>query len=176
LKESKGASAKHELNELKKLDAIIKKIEEKIKDAKAELKGKTAELELKLELKRLGGEGFTAESRELIRQVDKQILELDSKDKTDKKKIEALQKDKAALESRIARTDALLKEIGGQLIEKQTKQLILKKLYTTLPAENWNATSMPKNGRSFRVWKISGINTPSVAGNWSSSGNRRYLN
>jgi type I restriction enzyme M protein len=127
LKESNGASAKHELNELKKLDASIKNIEEKIKDSKAELKEKTAELELKLELKRLGGEGFTAESRELMRQVDRQIPELDSGDKTDKKKIEALQKDKAALESRITRTDTLLAEIGGQLTDEEAKRLILKK-------------------------------------------------
>jgi type I restriction-modification system DNA methylase subunit len=129
LKESKGASAKHELNELKKLDANIKTIEEKIKDAKSELKEKTTELELKIELKRLGGEGFTAESRELIRQVDKQIAELDPAETTDNKKITALRKDKAALEARITRTDALLAEIGGQLTDEDAKRLVLKKLY-----------------------------------------------
>jgi type I restriction enzyme M protein len=125
LKGSKGASAKHELDELKKLDSNIKKIEEKIRDAKVDLKDKSAELELKLELKRLGGEGFTAESRELIRQVDKQIAGLDP----DHKKLSVLQKDKAALEARIARTDALLSEIGGQLTDEDARRLILKKLY-----------------------------------------------
>jgi type I restriction enzyme M protein len=129
LKDTPGASAKRELDELKKLDYAIKKIEKKIKDNKATLKEKTTELELKLELKRLGAEGFTDENRELIRQVDKQMAELDAGDKTDKKKITALQKDKAALQTRIARTDALLAEIGGQLTVEEAKRLILKKLY-----------------------------------------------
>jgi len=129
LKDTPGASARRELDELKKLDAAIKKIEKKIKDAKASLKEKTTELELKLELKRLGAEGFTDENRELIRQVDKQMAELDAGNKTDKKKITALQKDKAALQARIARTDALLAEIGGQLTVEEAKRLILKKLY-----------------------------------------------
>ena len=129
LKDTPGASARRELDELKKLDAAIKKIEKKIKDAKDALKEKTTELELKLELKRLGAEGFTDENRELIRQVDKQIAELDADNKTDKKKITALQKDKAALKARIARTDALLAEIGGQLTVEEAKRLILKKLY-----------------------------------------------
>ncbi len=64
----------------------------KSKDARAALKEKTTELELKLELKRLGAEGFTDENRELIRQVDKQMAELDADNKPDKKKIIALQK------------------------------------------------------------------------------------
>jgi len=129
LKDTPGVSARRELDELKKLDAAIKKIEKKIKDAKAALKEKTTELELKLELKRLGAEGFTDENREMIRQVDKQMTELDAGDKTDKKKITALRKDKAALQARIARTDALLAEIGGQLTVEEAKRLILKKLY-----------------------------------------------
>nr|WP_319776869.1 hypothetical protein [uncultured Sphaerochaeta sp.] len=53
LKDTPGASAKRELDELKNLDAAIKKIEKKIKDAKVVLKEKTSELELKFELKRL---------------------------------------------------------------------------------------------------------------------------
>jgi len=129
LKDTPGASARRELDELKKLDAAINKMEKKIKDAKDALKEKTTELELKLELKRLGAEGFTDENRELIRQVDKQMAELDAGDKTDKKKITALQKDKAALKARIARTDALLAEIRGQLTVEEAKRLILKKLY-----------------------------------------------
>ncbi|MBM9514962.1 type I restriction-modification system subunit M [Desulfogranum marinum] len=129
LKGSTGISAKRELEELKKLDTNIKKIEKKIKEAKASLKDKITELELKLELKRLGGEGFNIENRELIRQVDSQIKELDAGNKTDKKKITALRKDKAALETRIARTDTLFTEIDGQLTDEQAKYLILKKLY-----------------------------------------------
>lgn len=129
LKDTPGASAKRELDELKKLDAAIKKIEKIIKDAKASLKEKATELEMKLELKRLGAEGFTDENQELIRQVDIQMTELDAGNKTDKKKINALQKDKAALQARISRTDTLLAEIGGQLTVEEAKRLILKKLY-----------------------------------------------
>ncbi|MPM07747.1 hypothetical protein SDC9_54054 [bioreactor metagenome] len=129
LKDTPGASAKRELDELKNLDAAIKKIEKKIKDAKVVLKEKTTELELKFELKRLGAEGVTDENRELIRQVDKQMAELDAGKKVDKKKITALQKDKATLQTRIAWADDLVAEIGGQLTVKEAKRLILKKLY-----------------------------------------------
>jgi type I restriction enzyme M protein len=80
-------------------------------------------------LKRLGGEGFTSENLELIRQVDKRIAELDKANNADQKKSTALQKDKAALQARIARTDSLLVEIGGQLTDEEAKRLILKKLY-----------------------------------------------
>ncbi len=42
--------------------------------------------ELKLQLKWLGGEGFTAENQELIRHVDKEIVGLDADNKTDNKR------------------------------------------------------------------------------------------
>ena len=129
LKESSGTSAKRELKELKRLDAIIKKIEKKIKETRAGLKEKNTELELKISLKRLGGEGFTADNRELIAQVERQLAELDLDKKTDKKKSTALEKDKAAIQARIDRTDTLLAEIGGQITDEEAKVLILKKLY-----------------------------------------------
>lgn len=135
LKDSTGTSAKRELDELKKQDASIKKIEKKIKDTKAKLKEKTNELDLKIELKRLGGEGFTAETHELIKQVEGQIAKLDENNKTDKRKIAALKKDKAALGGRIAKTDDLLTEIGGQLTDDEAKQLILKKIYDIAAGE-----------------------------------------
>jgi len=135
LKDSAGASAKRELDELKRQDDSIKKIEKKIRDAKKNLKKKTDELELKIQLKRLGGDGFKAESLELIKQVEAQVAKLDATNKTDKKKINALEKDKAVLEDRIARTDAVLKVIGGQLTDDQAKRLILKKLYDIASAE-----------------------------------------
>jgi type I restriction enzyme M protein len=135
LKGSTGASAKRELDELKKQDAAIKKIETKIKAAKAKLKEKTTELQIKIELKRLGGEGFTAENRELIRQIEAQVAKLDAGNKTDKKKITALEKDRAALKARIAQTDTLLAAIGGQLTDEEAKRLILKKLYDIASAE-----------------------------------------
>ena len=129
LRDSSSASAKRELDRLKAQDAIIKKIEKKIKDSKSALKDKSSELELKIQLKRLGGEGFKTESRELIKQVEGQLARLDPGNKTDKKKIDALNKDKAALEQHIAKIDAVLKAINGQLTDDEAKFLILKKLY-----------------------------------------------
>ncbi|MBW2690737.1 MAG: N-6 DNA methylase, partial [Deltaproteobacteria bacterium] len=129
LKDSRGDSARKELKNLQDQDRTIKAIEKRIKDSKATLKTKTDELELKLQLKRLGGEEFKAESFELIRQVDAQLANLDPGNKTDKKKITALNKDKDALEARLARTDGILAAIGGQLAEEESRRLILKKLY-----------------------------------------------
>lgn len=107
----------------------IKAIEKRIKESKAALKSKTDELELKLQLKRLGGDDFKIETQELIRQVDSQLANFDSNNKVDKKKITALNKDKAVLEARLAKTDGILTAIGGQLTEEESRHLILKKLY-----------------------------------------------
>ena len=128
-KGSSGDSARKEMVNLQAQDRAIKTIEKRIKDSKATLKTKTDELELKLQLKRLGGDEFKAESFELIRQVDAQLANLDPGNKTDKKKITALNKDKTVLEARLARTDGILAAIGGQLTEEESRQLILKKLY-----------------------------------------------
>ena len=122
-------SARKELENLQAQEKAITAIEKRIKESKAALKIKTDELELKLQLKRLGGDEFKAESQELIRQVDAQLANLDSANKDDKKKITALNKDKAALEARLAKTDAILTAIGGQLTEEEARRLILKKLY-----------------------------------------------
>ena len=135
LKESTGASARKELKNLQAQDKAIKAIENRIKDAKVNLKSKTDELALKLQLKRLGGEEFKAESRELIRQVEAQLTQLDPKNKTDKKKITALNKDKAALKARLAKTDTILAAIGGQLTEAEARELILKKIYDLVTHE-----------------------------------------
>jgi len=118
-----------ELENLQAQDKAIASIEKRIKDGKTTLKNKTDELELKLQLKSLGGEEFKAESFELIRQVDTQLANLDPGNKTDKKKITALNKDKNALEARLAKTDGILAVIGGQLTEEDARRLILKKLY-----------------------------------------------
>jgi type I restriction enzyme M protein len=64
--------------------------------------------------------------------VDTQLSSLDPGKKTDKRKIAALNKDKAALEERIDRTDAILSDIGGQLTEAEARELILKKIYEFL--------------------------------------------
>ncbi|WAM22765.1 MAG: type I restriction-modification system subunit M (plasmid) [Candidatus Methanoperedens sp.] len=129
LQGNKGDSARKELQNLQAQEKALTAIEKRIKDRKAALKTKTDELEHKLQLKRLGGDEFKAESKELIRQVDTQLANLDNANKDDKKKITALYKDKATLEERLAKTDGILAIIGGQLTEEDARRLILKKLY-----------------------------------------------
>lgn len=135
LKGSAGDSAKKELNTLKTQDKLLKTIEKRIKDAKAERKTTEAELAFKLELKRLGGSAFKAESEELIKQVDGRIADLDPKDKSDKREITALNKDKATLVARIDQSDKVLADIGGKMTPEQSRQLILKKIYGIAHAE-----------------------------------------
>ena len=130
LKGTTGASARKELKNLTDQDKAIKAIEKRIKDARATLKEKAAELEFKLELKRLGADDFKAESQALIAQADVRLAELDPKKKNaDKKTITALGKDKEALNARMARTDAVIEAIGGQISEADARRLILKKIY-----------------------------------------------
>jgi len=93
------------------------------------------ELELKLTLKLVGGKEVEAESRELLDQVETQLAKLDPANKADKKKITALNKDKKALEQRLARIDSLVQEIGGQLTGEEAKQLILRKLFDLVNSE-----------------------------------------
>ena len=135
LKDSAGASAQRERDDLKAQDAAIKEIENQIRVSRALSKNKTNELELKIQLKRLGGEGFKAESRRLIQQIESQLANLDPHDKSDKNKINALKKDKATLQERIAKTDAILEAISGPLTADEAKHLILKKLYDIASTE-----------------------------------------
>ncbi len=135
LKDSPGESAKKELKQYQRQLKAITDIEKAIKELKAFLKEKESELQEKLELKRLGGEEYKAETRELIRQVEAQLAGLDPAKKDNKKKVNALNKDKAALNARLERVDGLLKEIGGPLSEEEAKRLILKKLYDLINEE-----------------------------------------
>ena len=129
LKDNAGASAKKELKNLTDQDKAIKAIEKRSKDAKATLKENAAELAFKLELKRLGADDFKAETQALVAQADARLAGLDPKKKADKKTITALDKDKEALNARLARADAVLKAIGGQISETDARRLILKKIY-----------------------------------------------
>jgi type I restriction enzyme M protein len=129
LKSSAGSSAKMERQALEAQQEAIVTIEKRIKESKAKLRTLTNELELKLQLKRVGGDEFKTESLQLLVQVNAQLATLDAAKKEEKKKITALEIDKAALKARIAKTDALLAQIGGQLTEDEAKALILKKLY-----------------------------------------------
>ena len=122
------------------------------------MKDKNSELELKIQLKRLGGEGFKAENRELNQQVEGQLARLDPGNKTDKKKIDALNRDKAALEQRIAKIDAVLKTINGQLTDDEAKYSSSRSS-TTSPAPNSNATSMQRNLVWYLALRTCGTNT-----------------
>ena len=128
LKHSAGTSADKELKALQDRDAAIKGIEKRLKQARAALKQGAAGLEHKLLLKRLGGDGFKAESQEMLVQIDGRLDRLDPANKAEKKRINALKKDKARLEERIAQADMRLDEIGGQVGPEEARQLILEKL------------------------------------------------
>ena len=135
LKDSGSASARKELKNLTDQDKALKAIEKRIRVARARLKGKAAELEFKLELKRLGADDFKAETQALIAQADVRLAKLDSKKKADKKTITALGKDKEALSARMARADAVVEAIDGQISETDARRLILKKIYDIAHAE-----------------------------------------
>ena len=135
LGDSTGESAKRELGNLQQQDKAIKAIEKRIRDTKAKWKAKSIDQELKLQLKRLGGDEFKAENNELLRQNDAALAKLNPDDKAEKKKITALNKDKAVINERLAKTDALATEIGGQLTEEEARRLILKKLYDIAHSE-----------------------------------------
>ena len=129
LKGSTGKSAKKEREALQAQEKAIAALEKTIKASKAGLKVLSDELVFKLQLKRAGGDIFKAESQQLLVDVAKRIAALDAASKADKKELTALQKDQTTLQARLAKTDAVLKSIGGQLTELDAKTLILKKLH-----------------------------------------------
>lgn len=129
LADAKTDSARNERKKYEDLRDGISTIEARIKTHKAALKQKQDELELKLRLKRIGDDEAKAETKELIAQADAAMAGLNPAVKEEKKKLTALQKDKTALEKRLARIGDLLKAIGGQLSEADAKRLILKKLH-----------------------------------------------
>jgi len=135
LKETDGASAEKELNDLIDQDKAIKAIEKRTRDAKATLKKQTSELNLKLELKRGGAEDFKLETQLLIAQADARLIVLDPEKKTDKKAIAALNKEKDALNARMARTDAVFEATSGQINQADARRLIVNKIYDIACAE-----------------------------------------
>jgi type I restriction enzyme M protein len=135
LEDSEGESANKELRRLQAENEAISTIEKEIRQAKIALTAKTDLLNHKLQLKRLGAAEFEAESVDLIRRAHAQLTGLDPKDKADKKKINALNKDKQILVERIGKTEAVLAEIGGQLTVAEARALILKKLFDVAQTE-----------------------------------------
>jgi len=129
LKASAGSSATKERQSYETAFEAIAEIEKRIKQFKDTLKQEQSELELKLRLKRIGGDEAKAETSELRQQVETQLKVLNPNHKDDKKQITALHKDKAALELRLSRIDGVLAAIGGRMTDAEAKTLILKKLY-----------------------------------------------
>lgn len=129
LADAVSASALKERKKFVDLRDGISAIEARMKTHKAALKQKQDELELKLRLKRIGGDDDKTETSELIAQVTAAMTGLDPEVKEEKKKLAALKKDKAALEKRLTNIDTVLAAIGGQLTEADAKRLILKKLH-----------------------------------------------
>lgn len=130
-----GASADKERAALKSQDKAIKTIVARIKDVKTRHKAQRAELTEKLELKRNGGEAFKAEQQAQIAQIQQRMSKLDGEKLSDLKQAAALAGDREALQARVARTDALLTDIGGQLTGDEARTLILKKIDDLARAE-----------------------------------------
>jgi type I restriction enzyme M protein len=127
-----NANSKSAIKEREKYEDLhdsISSIETYIKTHKGALTLKQDELELKLMLKRIGDDEAKAETQELIAQATAAMAGLNPATKEEKKKHNALQKDKTALAQRLARIDGVLAAIGGQISEADAKRLILKKLY-----------------------------------------------
>lgn len=135
LKDNNSVSAVKEKQKLEEHQDRILGLDKRIKDNKSKFKKKTDELELKIQLKRLGSAEFIAENTRLIQQIGKEIGELNPQNTSDKRKINALKKDKNTLQTKIDNTDKVLNTIGGQITEEKSKELILEKLYDQISDE-----------------------------------------
>ncbi|MDD5092086.1 MAG: type I restriction-modification system subunit M [Candidatus Wallbacteria bacterium] len=154
LKNSSGASAKKELATLQEQEKIIAGLEKRIKEARAEQKNQADELELKLKLKRAGGDEFKAENTAMLHQAEEQLAQLDDKDKSDAKKIKAINKDIAILNRRIEAVDSLVQAIGGQLTEQEAQKLILQKAFDLVSCELNRYLNAEKRGLIQAVEKL----------------------
>jgi len=129
LADAKSESAIKERKKYEVLRDGISSIEIRIKTHKGALKLKQDELELKLILKRIGGDEAKAETQGLIAQATAAMAGLNPAVMEEKKKLNAFQKDKTALALRLTRIDGVLAAIDGQISEADAKRLILKKLH-----------------------------------------------
>ena len=128
LGDSTGASAAKERAALQAHEQALTVLEKRIKDAKAKQKTLADELEFKLQLKRLGAAEFKAESATLLAATKRTLAEKRAEG-VPAKELKPLEKDQAALEARLAQTDAMLAAIGGPLTADEAKTLILEKLH-----------------------------------------------
>jgi type I restriction enzyme M protein len=146
LLEARSDSAIKERNQYEDLREGIVAIENRLKTHRSTLKQKQTDLEIKLRLKRIGGDEMKAETRVLIEQVSKEITKLNPENKDNKKKLTALQKDKSTLEKRLSRIDDLLGVIDGRISEAKAKRLILKKLHDIANKELLRYLNAEKRG------------------------------
>ena len=146
LKDSVSASARREQAALKAQDEAIKDIEKRIRDSRRTLRFKTDEPELKLSSNARVAIILQVETQELIRQVEAQLAALDSANRADQRKINALNKDREVLEERLAQIDSVLTAIGGRLTAEEAQRLILKKLYDLIHQELNRYLSAAKRG------------------------------
>ena len=151
LKQSQGDSAARERQYYQQEYNVITDIENRIKLLKNTLKEQQSQLELKLRLKRVGDEEFKAETIELLEQVQNQLMGLNASKKEEKAKINALNKDKKALEIKLSYPEGLLTEIGGQLRDEEAKKLILKKLYDWVSEQLTRYLNREKRGLVAKV-------------------------
>ncbi|MDR0863676.1 MAG: hypothetical protein LBO74_01935, partial [Candidatus Symbiothrix sp.] len=111
-----------------------------IKKCKAEIKELQAVLELKLTLKRYGSDDEKSEAKELLAKIEKKLplleqartalpVDADNKKKRSEltKQINAYNKDKGLLLSKLQSLDNLLRSIGGVITTEEAQKLILKK-------------------------------------------------
>jgi type I restriction enzyme M protein len=146
LADARGDSAHKERQRYKDLREGIAAIENRLKEHRDTLRQKQAELEFKLTLKRIGGDEAKAETRELLTQTTEAMAGLNPNTKEGKRKLNALQKDQAALERRLARIDAVLEAICGQISEEEAKGLILRKLHDLANKELLRYLNAEKRG------------------------------
>lgn len=112
--------------------AAIKGAEERMRALKRRLKEKQFELELKLVLKRYGPEDESAEARRLLAQSALELAGLEAiarPDAEQKKKINALKRDRKVLQERIDGLARLADQVGGVISEAEARALILRTDY-----------------------------------------------
>lgn len=135
LKETNSESAQKEITQYEQQRDTLLSLEKDIKKNKTVLKEKQQALDLKIQLKRLGNKEVKAELRILIEQINEQLLPLDAEDKTDKRTINALNKDNVILEERLECVTTLMTDMGEKLTDEEAKKLILHKLHQRINNE-----------------------------------------
>lgn len=131
LKNSVDSSAVAERETYHAQQKAIEKAESKLKEFKAQLKTAQQTLEIKVSIKRIGADEEIADTTALLKQLELLLIEAEN----DKKRLTALNKDKARLQARLDSINALIVEVGESLTEDEAKQLILKKLYDLMSSE-----------------------------------------